>query len=36
MDKGDVMHIYSRILLSHKENKIMPFPMTSMDLGIVY
>ena len=25
MDKEDVVHTYNGILLSHKENKIMPF-----------
>ena len=25
MDKDTVVHIYDRILLSHKKNKIMPF-----------
>ena len=28
MDKEDVVHIYSGILLSHKENEIMPFAVT--------
>ena len=25
MDKDTVVHIYSRILLRHKKNKVMPF-----------
>ena len=32
MDKEDVVHIYSGILLSHKKNKIMLFAATWMDL----
>ena len=32
MDKEDVIPIYSRVLLSHKKNKIMPFAVTWMDL----
>jgi len=28
MDKEDVVHIYNGILLSHKNNKIMPFAAT--------
>ena len=33
----DVVHIHSRILLSHEteQNEIMPFGTTWMDLGIV-
>ena len=34
MDKEDVMHLYNRILLSHKENVIMPFAATWL-LGII-
>ena len=32
MDKGDVVHICSRILLSHKKNEIVPFAEMWMDL----
>ena len=35
MDKEDVVHIYSGMLLSHKKNKIMPLAATRMDLEII-
>ena len=35
MDKQDVVHIYSGILLSHKKNGIMPFAATQMQLEII-
>ena len=34
MDKGDLVYIYG-ILLSHENNKIMPFGATEMDLEII-
>ena len=35
MDKQDVVHIYSGILLGHKKNGIMPFAATQMQLEII-
>ena len=35
MDKGDVIHMYNGILLSHKKNEIMSFAATGMDLEII-
>ena len=28
LDKEDVVHVYNRILLSHKMNAVMPFAVT--------
>ena len=35
MDKEDVVHIYTGILLSHKKNEIMPFAVAWMDPEII-
>ena len=35
MDKEDLVHIYNRILLSQKKERIMPLAATRMDLQIV-
>ena len=35
MDKADVLHTHSGILLSHRKNEIMPFAATEMDLDII-
>ena len=35
MDKEDMLHIYNGILLSHKNNKIIPFEAIWMDLDII-
>ena len=34
-DKDDVMYIYKGILFSHRNNEIMPFGATGMDLVII-
>ena len=35
MDKEDMLHIYNGILLSLKNNKIIPFEAIWMDLDII-
>ena len=35
MAKEDVVHVYSGILCSHKENEIMPFAAAGMDLETI-
>ena len=35
MDKENVVHVYSGILLSCKKSEIIPFAATQMDLKIV-
>ena len=35
LDKEDVVHTYSEILLSHKKNRIMQLAATWMDLEIL-
>ena len=35
MDEEDVVHIYNGILLSHKNNKIMPFVPIWIQLEII-
>ena len=35
VDKKDVIHIYSGILLSHKKHEIMPFTAIQMDVEII-
>ena len=34
MDKEDMVHIYSEVLLSHKKNEMMPFAARRMELEI--
>ena len=35
MDKENVVHVYNRILLSHKENETMPFVAARMQLEVI-
>ena len=35
MDKEEVVHIYSEVLLSHEKNERMSLAATWMDLGIM-
>ena len=35
MDKEDMIHIYSEVLLSHKKTEMMPFPARWMELEII-
>ena len=35
MEKEDVVHIYDRILISHKKSEVMPSATTLIDLEII-